>query len=135
MYYYSKINDKKIIFSLFKFSNFKKNRIDFTPDTEYLQGSCTLLNKNKKIQSHKHKSNQRIINITQEAWLIFRGSVKAKFFDIDDSYFKEIVLTVGDCVVLFNGGHSFNTLEADTILFEFKNGPYYGAKKDRIEID
>ena len=49
MYYYSKINDKKIIFSLFKFNDFKKNRIDFTPDTEYLQASCSLLNKNKTI--------------------------------------------------------------------------------------
>ena len=48
MYYYSKINDKKIIFSLFKFNDFKKNRIDFTPDTEYLQASCSLLNKNKR---------------------------------------------------------------------------------------
>ena len=135
MYYYSKINDKKIIFSLFKFNNFKKNRIDFTPETEYLQASCSLLNKNKKIQSHKHKSNKRTINITQEAWLIFRGSIKAKFFDIDDSHFEEIVLTSGDCVVLFNGGHSFNTLDEDTILYEFKNGPYFGAIKDRIEID
>ena len=72
MYYYSKVNNKKIIFSLFKFSNFKKNRIDFTPETENLQASCSLLNKNKKIQSHKHKANNRNINITQEAWLIFK---------------------------------------------------------------
>jgi len=135
MYYYSKINDKKIIFSLFKLCDFKENRIDFTPDTEYLQASCSLLNKNKKIQSHKHKSNQRIINITQEAWLIFKGSIKAKFFDIDDSFLREIILKTGDCAVLFNGGHSFTTLETDTIIYEFKNGPYYGAIKDRIDID
>lgn len=135
MYYYSKIDDKKIIFSLFKLCKFKENRIDFTPDTEYLQASCSLLNKNKKIQSHKHKPNQRIINITQEAWLIFKGSIKAKFFDIDDSFLREIILKTGDCVVLFNGGHSFTTLETDTILYEFKNGPYYGAIKDRIDID
>ena len=79
MYYYSKINDKKIIFSLFKLCKFKENRIDFTPDTEYLQASCSLLNKNKKIQSHKHKPNQRIINITQEAWLIFKDPSKLNF--------------------------------------------------------
>tara|TARA_B100000989_G_C19488092_1_gene448447 strand:- start:579 stop:989 length:411 start_codon:yes stop_codon:yes gene_type:complete len=135
MLYYSKVKKNKLIYSHFKLSDFKNSREDFSPDNQYLQASCSNLSKDRVVKSHKHKLNKRLINITQEAWLVFKGAISAKFYDIDDSFISEIILKKGDCVILYNGGHDFKSLKKDTILYEFKNGPYYGPKKDRINID
>ncbi len=134
MLIYSKVNKKKLIYSYFNFKKLNKLRDDFSPEKEFLQASCSILKKNRIVMPHKHKKNVRKINLTQEAWLIFEGSIKAKFYDIDDSFLGELILKKGDCVILFNGGHEFKTLKENTILFEFKNGPYYGSSKDRVEI-
>tara|TARA_B100001057_G_C22527968_1_gene824610 strand:+ start:201 stop:611 length:411 start_codon:yes stop_codon:yes gene_type:complete len=135
MLYYSKIDKNKVIYSHFKLTNLKKERDDFTPENEYIQASCSLYKKNHSIKPHKHISNKRNIDITQEAWLVFNGSIKAKFYDIDNSLFDEVILNKGDCVILFNGGHDFITIKKNTILYEFKNGPYHGSEKDREYID
>ena len=131
---YSKVDKKKLIYSYFNLKSFNNSRMDFTPEFEYLQASCSILKNNKNIKAHKHKINERTINITQEAWLIFDGSIKARFYDIDNTFLNEIILYAGDCVVLFNGGHEFTTLKENTILYEFKNGPYYGPLTDKIDI-
>ncbi len=135
MLFYSKIKKNKLIYSYFKLSEFKKTREDFSPDNEYLQASCSILSSDKVVKSHSHKLNKRTIKLTQEAWLVLKGSIKAKFYDIDHSLLSEIILKKGDCVILYNGGHDFKTLKKNTILYEFKNGPYYGSKKDRIDFD
>ena len=40
----------------------------------------------------------------------------------------------GDCVVVFKAGHEFTVLEDNTIIYEFKNGPYYGVEADKTFI-
>ena len=40
-------------------------------------------------------------------------------------------MSSGDCIVSMSAGHSFEVLEDDTLLYEFKNGPYYGTEKDK----
>ena len=54
---------------------------------------------------------------------------------MDNSLIVETVLSAGDCVVVFKAGHAFEVLEDDTILYEFKTGPYYGVEKDKEIID
>ncbi len=135
MLYYSNIDKNKIIYSHFKLKDLKNSRYDFSPENEFIQASCSKFKKNQSIKPHKHKTNKRNIDITQEAWLVFSGSIKAKFYDIDSTLFDEVLLNKGDCVILFNGGHDFVSIKKDTILYEFKNGPYYGSEKDREYID
>ena len=53
------------------------------------------------------------------------------FYDLNDKIVKKILLNDGDCVIIYSGGHSLSILEDDTILYEFKNGPYYGPEKDK----
>ena len=43
-------------------------------------------------------------------------------------------LGAGDCVVVFKAGHGFEVLEDNTILYEFKNGPYFGVEIDKTYI-
>ena len=57
------------------------------------------------------------------------------FYDLDNSLALEVVLGAGDCAVVYNAGHGFEVLEEDTILYEFKTGPYYGAEADKTHIE
>ena len=37
--------------------------------------------------------------------------------------------------MVFSAGHGFEVIEDNTILYEVKNGPYYGQIKDKTFID
>jgi hypothetical protein len=43
-------------------------------------------------------------------------------------------LSAGDCMVLYRGGHNFTVVSADAVIYEIKNGPYYGAVFDSEKI-
>ena len=66
--------------------------------------------------------------------MFLSGRVAARFWDTDDTLIYETELAAGDAAVVFRGGHSFEVLEEDTILYEFKTGPYYGVEKDKTYI-
>jgi hypothetical protein len=76
----------------------------------------------------------KVATTTQEAWVILDGKVEGTFYDLDDSLLCSLEISDGDCVVIYRGGHSLKILDDDTILYEFKNGPYYGVKKDKTYI-
>ena len=83
---------------------------------------------------HKHLTIQRNTDKTQEAWVVFSGAIRADLYDIDDSLSLTVDLHAGDMVVVYAAGHALEVMEDDTILYEFKNGPYYGRKKDKEEF-
>jgi len=132
---FSKINTNIILFSLLKFNEIKNKRTDISPNNEYLQVSGRHLQKNFCVSPHKHNKLERKTDLTQEAWIILKGKVKAKFYDLDDKFIIEEYLSSGDCIVIFRGGHSLEVLEDDTIFFEFKNGPYFGVESDKVLIN
>ena len=35
----------------------------------------------------------------------------------------------------FQGGHTYEILEDDTIVYEYKTGPYKGQENDKVFID
>ena len=82
---------------------------------------------------HKHKSFERKIYKTQEAWFLYEGKIVAEFFDIDNKKVAERVFKKGDLISIFNGGHCFQITE-NSIFLEFKNGPYFGKEIDREDI-
>ena len=110
-------------------------RADLSPQDQYLQCATKKLTKGTTFAPHKHNELIRTTNITQEAWVFLRGRVAAKFWDIDDRLIYETELGEGDAAIVFRGGHSFEVLEEDTILYEFKTGPYYGVEKDKTYIE
>jgi hypothetical protein len=132
---YSKVDPDQIILSFFGSKDLSSLREDVSPKKEFLQVAGMKLEKGFRIKAHKHKNLERRSLITQESWLVFSGKINAKFFDLDDTPIYECDLGAGDCVVVFRGGHLFEVLEENTIFYEFKNGPYFGAEKDRILID
>jgi hypothetical protein len=73
--------------------NFKEqiseNRIDLSPETEYLQVSCKKLKIKDTFKPHRHLSLERKTSSTHESWVVIRGSIKAKLYDIDNSLYSE----------------------------------------------
>ena len=131
---YSKVKEDCLLLSLVRSGDVTENRIDLSPEEEYLQVAVKQLTKGTSFKPHKHKELKRNTYLTQEAWVFLGGRVRAKFYDLDDSLILDTEMTGGDCVVVFRAGHSFEVLEDDTIIYEFKNGPYYGVETDKTYI-
>jgi hypothetical protein len=111
------------------------NRTDLSPGDQYLQCATKQLSKGTTFAPHKHNELIRTTDVTQEAWVFLKGRVAARFWDVDDTLIYETELGEGDAAVVFRGGHSFEVLEEDTILYEFKTGPYFGVEKDKTYIE
>lgn len=131
---YSKLQQDKIILSTLKFTEITNERNDISPTEEFLQTSGRKLKKNFTVKAHKHKKLIRKTNITQEAWIILKGKILGKFYDLDDSLLHEDTFSAGDCVTIYRGGHEFIVLEDSTYFYEIKNGPYYGIENDKKKI-
>jgi hypothetical protein len=110
------------------------NRTDLSPGDQYLQCATKQLSKGTTFAPHRHNELIRTTDITQEAWVFLKGRVLARFWDVDDTLIYETELGEGDAAIVFRGGHSFVVLEEDTVLYEFKTGPYFGVEKDKTYI-
>jgi len=131
---YSNVDTTKLILSELKYSDIQDYRTDLSPDEEFLQVSGRRLSKGTLVPAHKHNSIDRKTDITQEAWLVLKGKVKGIFYDLDDTILHESILTDGDCIVLYRGGHSLEVLDEGTVFYEIKTGPYYGVDVDKEKI-
>jgi hypothetical protein len=133
--YYSKIQEEKLIFTLLRVNDICERRIDLSPDHELLQVCGRKMNKDMFVSPHRHLEIIRNTNITQEAWILLKGRVEAKFYDLDNSYLCTRTINAGDVVVFYRGGHGLKVLEDDTLFYEFKNGPYHGIESDKEKIN
>ncbi|MDD5699620.1 MAG: WbuC family cupin fold metalloprotein [Candidatus Nanoarchaeia archaeon] len=132
---YSKIKPDILLHVINRKEDITFQRQDLSPAEEYLQVACFAMNKGKTSKPHKHIKQIRTTDITQESWLVLRGEVKIILYDFDDKIIHESILKSGDCLVTFRGGHEFIVLEEDTVIYEFKTGPYQGREKDNVSID
>lgn len=126
--------DNGILLTINRKSEISEDRIDLCDEDKYLQISTKKLSRTTKFKAHKHLPLDRNTDITQEAWIVLEGRIKASFYDIDNSLILETDLFAGDCAVVFRAGHSFEVMVDNTILYEVKNGPYYGQQKDKAFI-
>ena len=108
-----------------------KERIDYSDEKEFMQVAKHSRPVGRDAPPHQHIRNVRTIDITQEAWVIVQGKIKAKLYDIDGTLLYETIMEAGNCLITFYGGHGFEVLE-DVTMFEFKNGPYLGVEKDKV---
>ena len=131
---YSKVEKDLQLLAINRRYDISENRTDLCSEDQLLQISTKVLQKGTTFRPHKHNELQRVTDTTHEAWIILQGAIKAKFWDIDDTLVHETVLRSGDCAVVYRAGHGFEVLEEGTILYEVKNGPYYGQTKDKTFI-
>lgn len=132
---FSKINGQ-LLHQVMRFDDIISGRTDLSTDEKYLQCAALNLSNGHTFKPHKHIINPRNDEnyIPQESWCVIRGRVKCIFYDIDDSIIAEPVLSAGDASFTFAGGHNYLILEDNTIVYEYKTGPYFGQKIDKTFI-
>jgi cupin fold WbuC family metalloprotein len=129
---YSKVEPKKILHIVVRKDDLKPGRTEVVSAEHFIQ--CALLNmeKDKTFRPHKHiwKNRTRDV-IAQESWVVVQGKVKCTFFDTDDNIVAEPTLNPGDASFTLEGGHTYTILEDDTLVYEYKTGPYEGQELDK----
>jgi hypothetical protein len=128
---FSKIIPNKLIHTVFKTKDIQ-NRIDICPPEQFLQLAVLRMDKGKTFKPHKHifkKGEENVI--AQESWTVIQGSVKVFLYDLDDTIVYTDILKPGDCSITFYGGHNYEILEDNTLVYEHKTGPYKGQKLDK----
>lgn len=108
-------------------------RTDLVEDEEFLQCSVLRFNTGKNFKLHKH-INKSVPNksIAQESWCVIRGSVLVTYYDTNFQLLGKETLRAGDISITLGGGHTYDILEGDTLVYEFKTGPYYGVELDKV---
>ena len=138
--YKSKVNPNKVLHLIFRKEDFKKmgdiKRKDLIDEDQFIQLSALKLNKDQSFKPHYHlwKLGENK-TIAQESWVVVSGSVKCSFYDLDQKIIAQPTLNRGDCSVTLEGGHTYTILEEETLVYEFKTGPYKGQKLDKIFIN
>lgn len=112
-------------------------RLDLCDGKEFLQVSVMKLPADKKVNPHIHQP--RAANpsappgITQECWIVLRGELKIRLFDLDQTPLHQQALTTGQMLVTFYGGHALECGPAGAMMIECKNGPYLGRDYTAFE--
>ena len=128
--------NETLLHIIYRREDITKERVDIAPEEEFLQVSCFAMDKGKTFKPHKHIWKRRDLNvIAQESWVVIKGSVKCFFYDLDDKLICEKILNEGDASFTLQGGHNYEILEDDTIVYEYKTGPYEGQQFDKTFID
>jgi len=135
--YYSNLDKEKLLHVVHRPDQGNNiQRIDLIDGDQFIQCSYLDLEKGKTFKPHKHITKDRHYHeqIAQESWVVIKGSVKCIFYDLDDSILATPVLHAGDASFTLRSGHNYEILENDTIVYEYKTGPYEGQKFDKIFI-
>jgi cupin fold WbuC family metalloprotein len=133
---YSKIDPEKILHIVVRKDDFKSGRQDIIDESQFIQCSILQMENGKTFKPHKHIWKERTRNvIAQESWVIICGSVEVIFYDLDDTVLEKFVLNEGDASFTLEGGHNYKILEEDTLVYEYKTGPYEGQSLDKVFLE
>lgn len=130
---YSK--DGELLHAIVKKSDFAENRIDVSPENEFLQLAMLKFDSGRKFKPHKHIFHEKTTNIAQESWIVVEGQVKAHLYDLNDEVAECVLLDPGDVSITFRGGHTYEIMKDNTLVYEYKTGPYLGQEFDKVFLD
>tara|TARA_Y100000361_G_scaffold120506_1_gene112227 strand:+ start:4595 stop:5014 length:420 start_codon:yes stop_codon:yes gene_type:complete len=131
---YSKIEPNKLLHFVHALTDSSEPRTDLVSEDNFIQCSFLKLEKNKTFKPHIHIEKERHYKkqIAQESWVVIKGKVQLFFYDIDGTLLRDdLILNAGDASFTLYGGHTYKILEEDTIVYEYKTGPYEGQKLDK----
>jgi hypothetical protein len=133
---YSNIDENKLLHVIYRIEDFA-GRQDIIPEENFIQCATLRMNNEKTFPAHKHikKSRSYDEKIAQESWVVIRGRVKCLFYDLDDTLLVTPILNPGDASFTLEGGHTYEILEDDTLVYEYKTGPYEGQKSDKVFLE
>ena len=132
---YSKVEEGKLLHIINRLAEIE-GRTEVVPENNFIQCATLRMPNGKTFPPHKHITKDRHYTeqIAQESWVVIKGRVRCKFFDVDDTLIATPVLGPGDASFTLYGGHTYEILEEDTIVYEYKTGPYEGQSLDKTFI-
>jgi len=132
---YSEIEPKVLLHIINRFDEIA-GRTNIIPSEEFIQLSSLKMENGKTFRPHKHiyKPGEDKV-MAQESWVVIKGKVKVFMYDLDDKIIATPVLEPGDCSITLRGGHNYEILEENTIVYEYKTGPYKGQHLDKEFIN
>lgn len=131
---YSKKDPSVLLHAIVEKSGFESDRLDVSPEEEFLQLATMRFDKGRTFKAHKHIFHEKVTNIAQESWVVIQGKVKAILYDLDDEIIETVELSSGDASITFRGGHTYEIMDDDTLVYEYKTGPYLGQSLDKVFI-
>ena len=137
---YSKVEPDKLLHIIHKKYEFysidEGHRRDVVGEKEFIQLSALNMEKGHTFRPHQHiwKPGEESC-IAQESWVVINGSVECHFYDTDGTLLNKPILYRGDCSVTLGCVHTYLILEDDTLVYEYKTGPYKGQKNDKVFLD
>jgi len=133
---YSEVEEGKLLHIIQRYYEID-SRTDVAPASQFLQLATLRMDKGKTFRPHEHIWKEAPTDkvIAQESWVVIKGSVKCHLYDTDGRLLREEVIRQGDCSMTFEGGHTYTILEDDTVVYEYKTGPYQGQVNDKVFLD
>lgn len=132
---YSKSEERKLLHIIVRKEDMTSGRNDIVPSNNFIQCSTLNMKDGTTFRPHKHIWKERTRNvIAQESWVVIQGKVKGIFYDLDDTILQEVILNPGDASFTLEGGHNYLILEDNTLVYEYKTGPYEGQELDKTFI-
>ena len=131
---YSKVDSTIELATTISLEDIDGSRQSLSADSEPLQIGAIRWPLGSLVPPHKHLSEPRNTVSTQEAWIVITGLIKCRIFDLDNSFVTEVLLSPGSCIVLKNGGHELQCLADQTVMYEIKNGEYFGPARDKESL-
>tara|TARA_Y100000593_G_scaffold10512_2_gene18964 strand:- start:7474 stop:7893 length:420 start_codon:yes stop_codon:yes gene_type:complete len=133
---YSNVTPGRVLHIVCQTKYLDAPRHDLVDDEQFLQLAVLKYQKGKTFRPHKHVFKEvPDQSIAQESWAVLKGKVKAIFYDEDDIIIAERILNEGDLSITLYGGHNYEIMEENTLVLEYKTGPYYGQALDKVFVD
>ena len=128
--------DGTVLHLVHRLNESKEQRTNLVEEDQFIQCSFLSMKKGTSFKPHQHiwKSPSYDNVIAQESWVVISGSVLVSFYDTNGVILEELVLEAGDASFTLQGGHTYEILEDNTLVYEYKTGPYEGQEKDKIFI-
>lgn len=103
----------------------KENTEWFGEPHHPLQASRMNYKSGKAFRAHKHLMNPRIINRTEEAFVVISGKIAVDIFDDNQYHLGRLIANAGELVIVYKGYHLVTIVE-DAVCFEIKAGQFNG---------
>jgi hypothetical protein len=82
---------------------------------------------------HYHKPVRREIDDLQQMFVVQRGVVAVELYSDEGNLLREVILRLGDAIVLVHGAHAIRVIE-DMQCISVKQGPFLGTEHDKIFV-
>lgn len=83
---------------------------------------------------HFHQEFERTVRDLQQMFVVQRGVVGVQLFDDVGALIREVILNLGDAIVLIHGAHAIRVIE-DMQCISVKQGPFMGDAFDKVNIE